>query len=94
VAKKLRTACSRKIVHAMTSVDSIHSERVDERQQDEDKDRPLLGEPKAHRKAAEVELVERLNEDDAEEIGNNKPDRKECDHQTKILMPMRMNRSF
>lgn len=50
----------------MTSVNSVHSERVDERQQDEDKDRPLLGEPKAHRKAAEVELVERLNEDDAE----------------------------
>lgn len=50
----------------MTSIDSVHSERVNKRQNDENKDRPLLGEPKAHRKAAEVELVERLHEDDAE----------------------------
>ena len=75
----------------MTSVDSVHGERVHKRQNNKDKDGPLLGEPKAHGETAEVELVERLYEDDAEEIGNNKPDRKENNHQTKIRMPMGMS---
>jgi hypothetical protein len=39
-------------------------------------------------------LVERLHEDYAKEIGNNKPDGKENDHQTKVLMPMRVRRWF
>ncbi len=57
----------------MTSVDTVHSERVHERQNDEDKDRPLLGEPKSQRETAKVKLVKRLDEDNAEKIGHNKP---------------------
>lgn len=72
----------------MTSVDSIHRQRIDERQNYENKNGPLLGEPKTQGETAEGEMIKRLNEDDAEKIGDHKPDRKEHDHQAKVLTPM------
>lgn len=58
----------------MASVDSVHHKGIHKRQNDEDKDGPLLGKPKTEREPAEMELIERLNEDDAKEVGNNKPE--------------------
>jgi hypothetical protein len=72
----------------MPPINSIHCERIHKRQYDEDKDRPLLGKPKTKRKTAEVELIQRLNEDNTEKIGNDKPNGKEHKHQTKVLTPM------
>jgi hypothetical protein len=37
-----------------------------------------------------VKLIKWLNEDNAEKIGNHKPNGKKHDHQAKILVPMRM----
>ena len=78
----------------MTSVDPIHEERIQKRQNNEDKDRPLLGKPKTQWETTEMNLVEGLHEDNTEEIGDHKPDGKEHEHQTDVLMPMHMRGSF
>jgi hypothetical protein len=41
----------------------------------------LLGEPKTKGEAAEVKLIERLDEDDAETEGDNEPDPEQRGHQ-------------
>lgn len=85
---------SRRIVHTMTSINTIHRKGVHERQNDKNIDGSLLSEPKAQRETAEVKLVKRLNEDNTEKIGNNKPKEKKHNHQTKVFMPMRMSGSI
>jgi len=58
----------------MAGINAVHPACVDEDQHDKDEDGTLVCEPKAKGKATEVELIQRLNEDDAEQIGGNEPD--------------------
>ena len=57
----------------MTSVDPVHPKSIHKRQNDEDKDGPLLGKPKAEWKTTKMKLIERLDEDYAKEVGDSKP---------------------
>jgi len=78
----------------MASINAVHPACVDEDQHDKDEDGTLVCEPKTKRKAAEMELIQGLNEDDAEQIGDHEPQAKEPGHNAKVVAPVVLCRAF
>jgi hypothetical protein len=76
--RMLKALCS---LDAVFAVESTHHHGIDQDQNEKDVNRTLLGEPKTKGEAAEVKLIERLDEDDAETEGDNEPDPEQRGHQ-------------
>ena len=64
----------------VVAVDPVHGARIDKDQHDEDIDGALLGEPESQRKAAGVQCVQRLDEDDRQAEGHDGPDDEQRSH--------------
>ena len=78
----------------MAGINPVHPASVDEDQHDKDEDGTLVCEPETQGKATEVELIQRLNEDDAEQIGDSEPNGKEPGHEAKVVVPVGLYRAF
>ncbi len=78
----------------MAGINAVHPVCVDEDQHDKDEDGTLVCEPKAKGKATEVELIQRLNKNDAEQIGDNEPNGKEPGHEAKVVVPVGLYRAL
>ena len=65
---------------AVVAVDAPHPDGVGQDEQEENVDRPLLGEPKSEREAGEMNLVEVFDEDVSQPDGHGEPDtQQDCD---------------
>lgn len=78
----------------MAGINAVHPASVDEDQYHEDEDGTLVCEPETQGKATEVELIQRLNEYDAEQIGDNEPNGKEPGHEAKVVAPVCLYRAL
>ena len=57
-------------------VDSVHAPGVEEDQRNENVNRTLLGEPETQFEAADANLVQLLDQQYAEAVGTDEPDKK------------------
>ncbi len=78
----------------MAGINTVHPASVDEDQYDKDEDGTLVCEPETQGKATEVELIQRLNKNDAEQIGDNEPNGKEPGQEAKVVVPGGLYRAF
>ena len=69
-------------------VDAIHAPGIEENQGDEYVDRSLLREPEPELESAEANLVQLLDEQDAEAIGTDEPDSQADRDQSQVGPPI------
>ncbi len=70
------------------AVNTIHAPCIEEYQQYENVDRPLLGEPEAKFEATDADRIELLNQQDPEAERNGKPDTQADRHEAQICPPI------
>jgi len=76
------------LVDAMLAVEPVHADGVEEDQHQEGEYRALLREPETERVAADVELVEKVHQQDATAAGDRGPDRQSTGDQPQIGLPI------
>ena len=75
-------------MHVEFLIEPIHAPGVKENKNDEDVDRPLLGEPETQLETADANLVELLDQQYTESIRTDEPDREASGDEPEISPPI------
>lgn len=75
-------------LYAVLLVQAVHQPDIDEDQDDENVDGSLVGKPEAEFGATNGKLVRPVDGENAQAVGNDKPNGQEDQHITDVLLPV------